>query len=243
MNNVKDYRKDELKYYVIGNIFLVILFLGNFSGVSDSKFNFNSCPQNNELLITVISWLLKTGFVVSIGYVFIYLVDAAFSESFKKKLCNRLTKRSKLYYGKIFLDVKEDNFKDKRFTLDQARKKYNNEYTILETLTTDEKKKVSNSFWYRIFFNHINEPTVFITYRDYLLCRDLVVLTILLLPMYLLCIFLFYWLTKQDCCKLSFTLFMSLLCWVFELVLSKKALRAKQKRLAYNVIAVDIHKK
>ena len=40
MNNVKDYRKDELKYYVIGNIFLVILFLGNFSGVSDSKFNF-----------------------------------------------------------------------------------------------------------------------------------------------------------------------------------------------------------
>ena len=248
MNGVKDYRKDELKYDVIGNILIIVIALGYSNVIFDGIFDYNICSQVNDKtssLESVLSWLLKTGFATSVGYVFVYLVDTAVPEPWKKKLCNWLTGRSKLYYGKIFLDVKEGQFKDKRFTTDQAKISYKDEYAYLETLSNDEIKKVSNSFWYRIFFNRINEPTVFVTYRDYLLCRDLVVITALFPLLSLFCFFLCCWFAKIDCCKFLNTssIKLILLWWGFELLLTRSALRAKQKRLAYNVIAVDIHKK
>ncbi len=244
MNDVKDYRKDELKYYVIGNILLFIIVVGYSNGVFDGIFNSNKCFQVNEAL-KVFSWLLGTGFATSVGYVFVYLLDTAVPEPWKKKLCNWLTGRSKLYYGKIFLAVKKGKFKDKRFTSDQAKIRYKNKYTKLATLSNDnEMKKVSNSFWYHIFYKRINEPTVFVTYRDYLLCRDLVVITALFPLLFLFCFFLCCWFAIIDCCKFLNTssIKLILLWWGFELFLSRSALRAKQKRLSYNVIAVDIHK-
>ena len=67
---------------------------------------------------------------------------------------------------------------DKRFTKEKALQKYANIYEIIDNLIGKEKRKASNDAWYSIYLKYENKTKIFISQRDYLLCRDLCISTL-----------------------------------------------------------------
>lgn len=222
-NNLKDYREKELKNFVIGNIFLIMVL----TGVLDTLFG---AVQNdtNGVLLEVGKEILAAGILSSILYSFVFIFDAVISGNWKDNICNLCRA---LPGEVIFDDIKHAKFHDKRFTREEVLAKYGDVYEQLEGLTGKLRKEKSNSIWYGIYRKHENVAKVFISNRDYRLCRDLCVVTIWIAIMYLfLCIF--------SVINFSFQILEILFV---EWLLTNIAMRGKQKRLAYNVIATDIH--
>lgn len=222
-NNLKDYREKELKNFVIGNVFLIMVL----TGVLDTLF----VTVNNDangVLLEIGKEILSAGILSSILYSFVFIFDAVISGNWKDNICNLC----RPFPGEvIFDDIKHAKFHDKRFTKEDALTKYGDVYEQLEELTGKLRKEKSNSIWYGIYRKYENVTKVFIANRDYLLCRDLCVATIWITIMYLL-------LCSFSVINFSFQILGVLFV---EWILTNIAMRSKQKRLAYNVIATDVH--
>ena len=107
LNNLKDYRENELKQYVIANA-LVFLLVHGFINFADT--------ENIKLVQGIVS-LLGTTLLASTIYIFTILVDSVIDDKIKNRLVN-------LYFMKlpgeyIFTEIKNKN-KDIRFTTSMA---------------------------------------------------------------------------------------------------------------------------
>lgn len=220
LNNLKDYRENELKQYVIANA-LVFLLIHGFINFADT--------ENIKFVQGIVS-LLGTTLLASIIYIFTMLVDSVIDDKIKNRMVN-------LYFMKlpgeyIFTEIKNKN-KDIRFTTNMALQKYSHIYSEMPE-NSNERKKYENSQWYKIYNLYREVPMVFMSNRNYLLMRDMYVSTWVIFVLYFISCFFFRWLTYEK-------LYIIYLLGV--LIITNVATHIKAKRFVYNVIALDIFKK
>ncbi len=221
MSDIKDYRNNELKTYVIGNILLMLLL----SGVVDEFLS-----REVSEVIEIINVIIQSSLLSSIIYIYVFLFDSIIPGNLKQKIV--YLPMGNLPGYTIFSAMKK-NIRDDRFTVQDVMEKYSN---IYENMPSDKKarKKYENAQWYRIYQEHQNKNKVYTANRDLLLCRDITIITLFLIFMYLVCIFilnLFAFSTKL------------LVILLVELFVADIATRGKASRLAYNVIAEDVYKR
>lgn len=223
-NNLKSYREKELKNYVIGNVLIILTLSGTF----DTLLHWTEANENiNNLISTLGAEIISAGIISSILYTYVFIFDAIIPGNWKDKICNVCRPLP----GELIFEEMRRKVKDKRFTQEEALQKYANIYDKLDAVSGQLKQKNSNSAWYAIYRKYENETKIFISNRDYLLCRDLCVSTLWIGIMYfVLCIFL---VIPFNCNIIAIL--------IIELIATNVAMRGKQKRLAYNVIATDIH--
>lgn len=220
--NIKDYREKELKYYVIGNAFIILSLTGALNGLTTNMpgVSYVALPEIGKMLISA-------GVFTSVLYVYVFIFDAMIPSDWKDDMCN-------LGYSlpgeTIFEDILNEKIKDKRFTKKSVGEKYKDIYEKLEKLTINQKKEVSNEAWYKLYRSYEFEPRIFVSHRDYLLCRDICVATVWVGIVYItLVVFSF---VHYTCQVLIFLL--------VELILTNIATRKKQWIFARNVIATDV---
>lgn len=216
MTNIKDYREKEQKMYIIANILVLILL----SSLNDT---FNHQIQWFDMLVK----LVNTSLLSSTIYIFAFLADSLFGSEIKMRL---------LYLGghlpgeTIFSTLKNKN-KDLRFSTEHLLEKYKE---IYNGMPTDNKKKYlyENNHWYRIYNCYRDIPMIIVSNRDYLLCRDLYVSTIIIFICYVIsCNILpiFYWNVE------------SVFYLLFMLLITNISAHVKGKRFVMNVLAYDLH--
>lgn len=134
--------------------------------------------------------------------------------------------------NRIFLDIAQKD-KDERITKEMAQNVYKDIYEEIKA-TKDKKKvaKMQNGSWYRIYQKYENQAQVYISQRDYLLLRDMTIMTLWIGVIH----FLLSWFLKRsvpiELIKMLVAEF--LLLWI--------AARVKGERFTYNVIAKDVAK-
>ena len=216
MNNIKDYREKEQKMYIVANIFVLILL----SSLADTLNYQMPWPD-------ILAKLVDTSLLSSTIYIFAFLADALFSNGTKMRL---LYLAGHLPGETIFSTLKRKNT-DLRFSTDHLLEKYKE---IYDGMPTDkrEKYRYENDKWYRIYNRYRDVPMIFMSNRDYLLCRDLYISTIIIFICYAIsCSFLpvFYW-NKE-----------SVLYLIFMLIITNISAHFKGKRFVMNILAYDLH--
>lgn len=216
MNDIKSYREKELKMYIIACIFVLICITQDFS-----------LDKAEVDLIINISKVLNTVLASSSIFIFVFISDSLFSSDIKQKIVT-LFGIIKMP-GNVIFDQIKDKCKDDRFTKEEVMIVYKN---IYDDMPSDKKEsnKYQNSKWYKIYSKHRDVSIVFISNRDYLLCRDMVFATIMLSFLYLIG-------TALDLFDFSITYlgFLGIM-----IVINIYATHLKARRFAYNVIAYDI---
>mgnify|MGYP005776032037 CR=1 FL=1 len=101
-------------------------------------------------------------------------------------------------------------------------------------MPTDKKEKYryKNDQWYRIYHRYRDIPMIFVSNRDYLLCRDLYISTIIIFICYVIsCSFLsvFNWNIE------------AVLYLIFMILVTNISAHFKGKRFVINVLAYDLH--
>lgn len=218
MSNIKDYRTDELKHYVIANL-LILLLIHN-------KLNFSS--NEDVIYFSAIINLLNIAIVMSTLYVFVFLSDSLFSSDLKFKLLYL----GSLKPGEIIFTKLLTKTNDMRFSNEIVRQKY---HTIYENMPKNkqENRAYQNQQWYKIYSPNKTAEMVSISAKEFRLCRDMYISTISLLLIYLISCF------GLKVLNFTHTYCTYLLIMIF---LTNWAARTKGKRWVYNAIAYDLTK-
>lgn len=141
MNDIKDYRNNELKNYVIGNILLVLYFSSIFDNLFTLDINSN---------LNIWKTLIESALVSSIIYIYVFLLDSLIPGDIKQKVA--YFHIGKLPGYTIFTKMKQNN-KDDRFTHADIVKKYASIYSNMP-VGKKEKGKYENAQWYKIYNNY-----------------------------------------------------------------------------------------
>lgn len=224
-NNIKDYREKELKYYVLGNVLMIMLLTGFLETLPVSV-----TGDATGVLSEIGKELLSAGIIYSVFYTYVFIFDSVIPGNWKDNICSL----NRMLPGEtIFEDIVEGKIRDKRFTGEEAGKKYEAIYDAIKSRSGQDRRDASNSAWYSIYQKHEKETKVYASNRDYLLCRDMCVATLWIAVVYVT-------LSVLSIAPFSRRVIAIL---VIEAVMTNVAMRGKQKRFAYNVIAVDLHSK
>ncbi len=217
MNNIKDYRKDELRAYVIGNILVALLLHG-----------WVTPEAIKEETLTV---LVSSAVISSVIYIYVFILDSVVPASWKDNLVYAFIGRPG---DTVFTDIRSGDL-DARFTKEEAVEKYADVYSEIDSKSTEkEKHKIENSTWYSIYQKYEDKGTVFISQRDFLLNRDMSFITLDIMAAYVAFSVLFGEINvRRD----------FLIVLVIEFVLTNLAARWRAKKFVLNVIAADIHKR
>lgn len=223
MKDLKDYREKELKSYVIGNILIILLVTGIFREIFSIEEN---------VLFEIFKSLFESAIISSVLYIYVFIVDSLIPGDKKFEIC--YLGYMKMPGFTIFIDAQDGKKKalDGRYTAEDVKTTYVDIYTSLEQATNmEQKKELQNTYWYHIYRLHETEPAIYTANRDFLLCRDICIMTVWLL--------LAYW----GACAMSVLSFSCELTafFVVEFVFAFFAVRGKGARLARNVLAADIH--
>lgn len=219
MTDIKDYRNNELKNYVIGNILLVLYFSGMLSKFFSEDINDN---------LNIWSIAIKSALISSIIYIYVFLLDSMIPGDIKQKIA--YFHIGKLPGYTIFTKMKQ-SVRDNRFTQSDVMKKYDEIYANMP-IDRKEREKYENAQWYKLYKDCKNESKILISNRDFLLSRDITIITLMLLIIYLTLV------------GLKIMVFSKIIVEIIvgELIVSNVSMRGKARRLAYNVISEDIYK-
>ena len=214
MKSLKEYRNNELKWYLLANILLMT--------ISSGFFVFG---ETIESWVTGISSVLNVTVFSSAIYILTFVFDSVVPSRIKVFLVF-LWKRQPSCT--IFSDM-EQKLEDNRFTLKEAKKKY---AKIYEQINDEPKKFDQTPLWYEIYNRHRENTIVFGSNRDYLLLRDMHAQTIILMLVYII-----IWRMAGNM-AFSWKYIIYLTSMVILLNISA---RVQGKRLMYNVLSVDIN--
>ena len=166
MNNLKNYRDNELKWYILAYLFLIV-WVCNLTWLENS--DIDSISKVEKLAASV----LLSGIICSLSFVF----DSIYSAQLKDRLV--FFRRSLKPGDTIFSRIKKCTIKDDRISVEKACKQYAD---IINALPSEKKEKYQyeNNQWYCIYARNKEDPSVGWTHRDSLLCRDLYIATITL---------------------------------------------------------------
>ena len=215
IKDIKDYRSKELTAYVLG-ISLIIMYI-------EGIWSFNNLNlEMLQLFSTIINSLLST----SIMIIFVIIADSVIANKVKERI---VFWQKSMPGTTVFSDIKNEKIKDDRFTREAVLYQYSEIYDKLSGISSEkERKKLENAVWYGIYKKHKTEKMIEVSNRDYLLCRDLTSVNIIILIMYL---------------GLSVVLQMFTLKWkaivflAFMYIISMIAARIKAQRFVLNVNA------
>lgn len=218
MDNIKDYREKELKMYIILNIVILIMQLG--------IFDIHNIMSSEDSWIVLFIRIIDSTLISSSIYVSAFLVDSLFDSALKYKLVYLF---GHLPGETIFSSLKIKG--DIRFSNDKIFIRYKEIYDQLPT-NMKERYKYENDKWYEIYSKHRDKQMILISNRDYLLCRDLYIMTLVILCSYIFLVICF----KQISLKWNGILYL-----VTMLIITNFATRVKGTRFVRNVIAYDIN--
>ncbi|QOX62379.1 hypothetical protein FRZ06_02895 [Anoxybacterium hadale] len=215
MDNLKSYRENEIKWYVLAYLLLVVVVC----------YPTTTQSVNIELatkIETLITSTFLSGIVCSLAFVF----DSLFSSQLKDILL--YLGFTKMPGATVFTRIQENRLRDLRINIDGAQSRYKE---IIESMpSSKEKQRYENSKWYSLYSAHKEDVRVLSVHRDFLLCRDLytttVSLTVLTLIMMAISLLPFSWII------LGYLLIM--------LVVTNIAAHNKASRFVNTVIAVDL---
>ena len=220
-SHMKEYRKNELKYYVIGNILILLLMEGMFDGLM--------AKVSNDA-VDIIETLLESAIIGSIVYIYTFLLDSFMPSKAKDAIAYFPTGRPGDY---IFTEI-EQRCPDARFTKQQVHNKYSDVYKRIYSLQANDEKeelrKYQNSEWYKIYKKNQDDESVYTSQHDFLLIRDMGSMTIMIVALYIAMVVL--GLISFDGRVVAF--------FIVEFLLSNFATKNKAKRFVYNVIATDL---
>lgn len=221
-SHMKEYRKNELKYYVIGNILILLLIHGMFDGLM---------TRVSNDAVDIIETLLGSAIIGSIVYIYTFLLDSFMPSKAKDAIAYFPTGRPGDY---IFTKI-EQRDSDARFMKEQVQKKYSDVYKEIYRLQANGKKKelskYQNSEWYKIYKDNQDDESVYTSQQDFLLIRDMESMTIMIAAFYIVMVVLKV--ISFDGRALAFV--------IVEFLLSNLAAKSKAKRFTYNVIATDLN--
>lgn len=216
---MKEYRKEELKFYILGNI-IVILVLSDFMDVY--------ITQKNKNMVEFMTVLFGSSLLASLIYIYSYIIDAMIPAQWKDKI---------IFFFKdkpgntVFTNIRDNN-KDTRFSSKDALVKYEHIYKEIDILTEHGQKTgvYQNAEWYKIYCCHSEDESVWTAQRDFLLNRDMCVMTIVVFIISLIihCIGIIH----LKCIIYAF--------FTIEVLSTRIASYNKAKRFIYNVIANDL---
>ena len=220
--NIKDYREKELKSFAIGNILLILMV----SGILDKIM---IITDQSSAWVTI-NTIISSAVFSSLIYIFVFLADSLVPGNIKDKIIWNISGKPGEH---IFTDIGE-KLRDNRFTKEQANIQYENIYKAIKGKgkKSIEVRNIQNSAWYRVYKTHESHAQVSVSQRDYLLCRDMCVMTPLMMVGYL---FLQWYRHLNVSCEM-------ILLLAVECILLLLIARNKGRRFAYNVIAIDISK-
>ena len=216
--NIKDYREKELKTFVIANI-LVILCL-------NGLITFNGLLEENNYMQLIIT-IINSGLFASIIYAMVTVCDCMISSELKRYI---VFWWCPMPGETVFSDIKF-NARDGRFTSAEAIASYEDIYNHLPS-ERRACRKYENSKWHVLLRQHESETKVLIAHRDYLMCRDMATITVLMT--------LVYTILSSVMKLINFdkksVIYLMVIYWVCMI-----AARVKSKRFVKTVIACDLH--
>lgn len=220
---MKEYRKNELKNYLIGNILVIILF----SGVLDLIYA--HLGNDIDVLKNAVSTLLGSALLSSVLYIYVYILDSMVPSKLKDAFVYFLFGRP----GDTIFEKILKSGVDARFTSDDAKEKYKDIYSELNQMTDKkQRERLQNSKWYRIYQSLETNETVRLSQQDFLLNRDMCIISIVILFLYVVLSLL----------SSGFAINKIVVWWlIIEIIITKIAAMSKAKRFALNVITKDIH--
>lgn len=216
---MKNYRENELKWYILAYLFLLI---GATTPKLFSSGNIDWLGNIENLL----SSTLLAGVICALSFVF----DCLYTPTLKEAL---LFLGFTTMPGKtIFSRLSQGKINDIRFENKKAQEEYEE---IISNLPSDEnqKKAYENAQWYSLSRKHEEDPRVETAHRDFLLCRDLYITTITMLVLTVAGM-----ITKIIQC-----MWLPIVYLVILLVLTNIAAHFKAHRFVNSVIAVDLNPK
>lgn len=221
---MKEYRDKEIKNLIYLLFFLFLIWctpaLTNIQ-TTDGQSKYAALSAIVES--TVISAILSCASV---------LFDCILSSNLKDKLVG-------LFFipragETIFSKIKAGKVKDDRFRQSDAVSLYAD---IIQSLPSDktERRELENITWYRIYQKYQEKGQVSQSQRDYLMCRDLYVETLVFLLIYILSLYTF---PSTVILSMRFIKTLFVLAVAFNI-----CTHLKMKRFVTTVIAVDVAKR
>ena len=217
---MKNYRENELKWYVFAYLLLLIGIKSNELFSIDNT----DCLTNVEKLLPL---TLLTGMICTLSFVF----DCLYPVNLKEKLL--FLKFITTMPGKtIFTRISEGKIDDVRFEIEKAQERYKE---IINNMPSDKKlkEKYENSMWYPLYRKYEKDPRVEAAQRDFLLCRDVYTTTITMLV--LTAVGMIFKIIQFSWFPIGYLVAM--------LVLTSFAAHSKAHRFVNSVIAVDLNPK
>lgn len=163
MDNLKSYRENEIKWYVLAYLLLVVVVC------------YPTTTQSVDIeLVTKIEKLITSAFLSGIICSLAFVFDSLFSSELKDILL--YLGFSKMPGATVFTRIQKKRLSDVRINIDGAQSRYKE---IIESIpSSKEKQRYENSKWYSIYSAHKEDVRVLSVHRDFLLCRDLYTTTI-----------------------------------------------------------------
>lgn len=216
--DIKDYRNKELTAYVLG-ISLVILYI-------EGIWSFNDL---NLEMVQLSSMIMELILSTSVMAIFVMIADSVIDNKGKEKI---VFWQKSMPGTTVFTDIMNKKIKDERFTREAVHDQYSEIYKSLDSISSEkERKNQENAAWYIIYKKHKTEKMIEISNRDYLLCRDLTSINIIMMIVYLvLSIALQMFEVKYKV--------IAFLCLMYFILMI--ASRLKARRFVLNVIAADV---
>ena len=219
MNNIKDYRSEELKIFVLANVLMILCI--------EKVITWDRLISGDAVLLKLILVIIDSAVLLAIWYSFVYLADALFPTNIKNKI---------VYFGSplpgqtVFTRLSTKTV-DERFTKEQIVEKYSD---IINNFPKSKKEKLyyENCKWYSIYNMHRDKTMVLVSNRDYLLCRDMTVSVVVIFILYFVMVFAFHVFEFK---------FEAFLYFVFAFLVTNLATRQKGRRYVNNVIACDLN--
>lgn len=221
MGDIKDYRDKELKLYALANIF-VIIYIEKIITIG------GLLNQNDKSMILFVT-IVNSALFLSILYIFVLLSDCLFSESIKNKI---------IYFGghlpgeTIFSRMKI-KVKDIRFTQQQVLERYKIIYDNMPN-QRHSKYRYENVAWYTIYSRYKDNKMVYVSNRDYLVCRDMASSTVVILILYSI----FSVALQLIPFKIECVIYLAVM-----FIVTNVATRTKGERMVNNVIICDLQAK
>lgn len=170
MKDIKDYRSNELKYFVIANIF-ALLYLEK---VINLQLVINDGMYSN-LIVTVINSALFS----SVVYILVLISDALVSTKIKNAIVYCFFPLP----GEVIYSNWKLKCQDERISQKDFLKYYENVYKNMPSKSNT--RQYENIEWYKLYAKYEKEDKVYSSHRDYLMFRDMTVSTIVMLILYI----------------------------------------------------------
>ena len=234
MGDIKEYRKYELRDFVLVNVLLMLYFSGTLNIFFDS---FGLEEVSNGAL-HMIGALFGNAFIATAVYIYVFIFDTLLTGNTKFKVAYCFKRdRAGLPAETIFSELISGDLSDSRFTVADLQKTYDDVISNLNenNYSKKERYRYENACWYKIYAKYEKtEQKLWVSQKDFLLCRDMTMACLFLSVLYIIiCI-----LINEMKFSLAFAILM-----VIEAVLCDVAMRSKGKKFAVDVIATDIARK